>query len=55
MVVSHITINRESFKSNDSECGTKLINDSTPASIEPMRDELVLHGGKDDVKISSNA
>ncbi|XP_054801151.1 uncharacterized protein At4g18490 isoform X2 [Prosopis cineraria] len=46
---------RDNFKSNDAECGTRLVSDSTPPATKSVRDELTLLGGKDDVKILINA
>lgn len=50
-----MVFNSDNFKSNDSECGIKSVHDSTPATSEPVREELVLLGDNGDVKISSKA
>ncbi|XP_028780324.1 uncharacterized protein At4g18490 isoform X2 [Neltuma alba] len=46
---------RESFKSDDSECGTRLVSDSTPRSTKSVRDELASVDGNDDANIPTNA
>ncbi|KAK4271669.1 hypothetical protein QN277_020328 [Acacia crassicarpa] len=55
MHLGSMTKARESFKSDDSGCGTRLVSDSTPPTTKSVRDELVSIDGKHDIKIPSNA
>ncbi|CAJ2654255.1 unnamed protein product [Trifolium pratense] len=45
-----ITQERNSFKSNETKFGTKMVTDSLPGSSKVTRDALALHDRKDDLK-----
>ncbi|KAI9121244.1 hypothetical protein K1719_008277 [Acacia pycnantha] len=55
MHLGSMTKATESFKSDDSECGTRLVSDSTPPTTKSVRDESVSIDGKHDIKIPSSA